>query len=186
MSEEENVRILKTIKAIKILAIISIITCLICVIGIFLYVQTINTRIDEKNKRLEEILFNANDEFRENMVDKVSELLNSYMIFLPSLEIDLTSEGWQDLGHGLIVSDIVVDEHLTGVKVKGKVINCLSVTQSRISLFIVIGESSKEFEIIEDIEPSYSADFEVYVPDVPIENTNKAKLVFQNSYRRWY
>lgn len=99
-----------------------------------------------------------------------------------SNNINLTEKGWQELNYGLRIADISVTEHLTGVIVKGRIINTLSVNQSIIKFSMNIGSRNKIFEVTDDIKPGCSAPFEVYIPDVPIKQSNYASIKCISSY----
>jgi hypothetical protein len=87
--------------------------------------------------------------------------------------VDLTYTGSQSIGE---IFSIIVEEvkpHLSGIKIKGEILNNSSVICSNIKFRVNFGETFTEQErelfILERINPGYSRDFELYIPDVPLE-----------------
>lgn len=171
------------------LLVVAVVLSLLIAVGAVLYAVSVNRDVDERiiNTETSISAINSsfaqrNEGFRQFVDETLIEFLGPLISHLPQQEIDLTGQGWQDLGHGLRIVDISVSEHLTGVKVTGRLVNVLSVSQSRISFMIKIGDSGQTFEVVESIAPGYGALFEVYVPDVPLSSSNKATMTYVQSY----
>ena len=74
-----------------------------------------------------------------------------------------------------------VNPHLTGVKIKGRIINSTALARENIEFEITIAGKTKKFSI-NRISSGNSTGFEVYVPDVPIDKVNIAKFEKISSY----
>jgi hypothetical protein len=166
------------------ISILSLLTAAVVASYAFIAVRGVNGRVDQFEKLTNEKI----SELGTNIGQLAESLQGIWpsLAHLPTSEIDLTQQGWQELGHGLLITRISVAQHLTGVKVKGKIVNTLSVRQSKVSFSIQIGNSTKNFEIAQEILPGYGAPFEVYVPDVPLSSTNRATIQYQQSYMSSY
>jgi hypothetical protein len=79
--------------------------------------------------------------------------------------VDFTVDGAQDIGDGFLLSDAAQEEHLTGVKFKGRIANTRSTAISAATFMLLVAGQEKEFTISR-ISPANSTAFEVYVPDL--------------------
>ncbi len=94
--------------------------------------------------------------------------------------VDFSNPNLQDIGDGFMVGKLSVQQHLTGVKVKGRMVNHTALRQENIKLKITIGGYTKEFTI-NRISSGNSTSFEVYVPNVPIEKTQYGTIRYIES-----
>jgi hypothetical protein len=81
---------------------------------------------------------------------------------------------------GFLVAELAVKEHLTGVKVSGRMINTRTVDHTGISFSLAIGGQSKRF-IINRVSAGNSTGFSVYVPDVPKEDARYGEFAYLES-----
>ena len=77
--------------------------------------------------------------------------------------IDLSSTNFQTINSDFSVMPETVEAHLSGIKISGKILNTSSVDQSDIKFKVVIGNESKEFEIMKKINSGYARPFEIYI-----------------------
>lgn len=99
--------------------------------------------------------------------------------------INLTIPAVQKLDKDFMVAKLSVKPHLTGVMVKGTIINGTPLLQENIKFRITILNSSKEFSI-KKLSPGGSKVFEVYVPDVPPDKALTAKIEHLESTVLYY
>jgi len=99
--------------------------------------------------------------------------------------VDLSTQDIQDIGHGFKVVGLSVTEHLTGVKVKGRIINATSLAHESLIFKITIGAQTKEFSISR-ISSGHSTGFNVYLPNVPTDRTSYGKIEYVRSFLRYY
>jgi len=99
--------------------------------------------------------------------------------------IDFASSNLQEIGDGFHVGNLSLAQHLTGVKVKGRIINGTSLDHSNVAFHLTIGSQTKEFTI-NSIPPNTGAYFDVYVPDVPIDRTRWGRIEYQRSSITYY
>jgi hypothetical protein len=84
--------------------------------------------------------------------------------------VDLAEPTIQDLEQaGFFVASLAVKEHLTGVKITGRMINTQSVDHTDVTFELTVGEESKQFTI-NRVSSGNSTGFSVYLPDVPKED----------------
>jgi hypothetical protein len=118
---------------------------------------------------------------------KLNKQINDlrYQIFLHEIlteegNVDLTNSNIQGIGNGFYVAKLSVEQHLTGVKVKGRVINSMSLIHESVEFQIKIAGQAKDFTV-NRIPAGGSAIFEVYVPDVPVARTKFAVIKYNRS-----
>lgn len=88
--------------------------------------------------------------------------------------IDLTKTSFQSIPKGFEIAIKNVDAHLTGIKIKGEVLNTQSVDYENLNLTIEVGQTNKDFTI-NKLKAGYAAEFEVYIPDIPVSQTKTAR-----------
>ncbi len=90
-------------------------------------------------------------------------------------KINLTNPGVQKVDTVFLVSKIKVEKYLTGVKIKGLMINSSSLEHNDARFRITINTISREFAV-KKISSGSSKKFTVEVPDVPIDKAVEAEL----------
>jgi len=149
-----------------IISIISIILALIAII----YTENTNKEIDNvKNETM-----NLNSE-----VNDLQFYLANQRLEISNL-IDLSNSSIQDIGDGFKVAELNTSKHMTGVKIKGRVINMTSCTHQSINFKIYISNQEKTI-FITQISPGHSTSFDTYIPDVPIEKARWATFKYIES-----
>lgn len=99
--------------------------------------------------------------------------------------IDLTKTSFQSIPKGFEIAIKNVDAHLTGIKIKGEVLNTQSVDYENLNLTIEVGQTNKDFTI-NKLKAGYAAEFEVYIPDIPVSQTKTATVTYNNGVIRFY
>jgi len=95
--------------------------------------------------------------------------------------VDLAEPTIQDLEQsGFYVVKLAVEEHLTGVKVSGRMINTQSVDHTNITFELTVGGQSKQFTI-NRVSKGNSTAFSVYLPDVSKEEARYGWFAYLNS-----
>lgn len=108
-------------------------------------------------------------------------LINKIMVeSIDSPSVDLTVSEFQDIGDDFEVTIETVEPHLSGFKVKGRMLNITSVALSNVEFSIHMGDEYQKFTI-DNIRPGHAARFEVYVPNLAVENTDSAEINFIGS-----
>jgi len=104
------------------------------------------------------------DKFQTSLIDWIAFVERK----IPDYEIDFSVSTIQGIDAGFKVAGLNVEKHLTGVKIKGRIINSTALTYKDITFKMIVGEQEKDF-YIKRISSGNSSSFEIYVPDVPIE-----------------
>lgn len=99
--------------------------------------------------------------------------------------IDLTKTSFQDIPKGFEIAIKNVDVHLTGIKIKGEVLNTQSVDYENLNLTIEVGQTNKDFTI-NKLKAGYAAEFEIYIPDIPVSQTKTAMITYNNGVINFY
>lgn len=99
--------------------------------------------------------------------------------------VNLTIPAVQKLDKDFMVAKLSAKPHLTGVMVKGTIINGTPLPQENLKFRITILNSSKEFSI-KKLSPGGSKNFEVYVPDVPADKALTARIEHLESTVLYY
>ena len=94
--------------------------------------------------------------------------------------VDFSVSSIQRINSSFLVAGLSLEQHLTGVKVKGEIINSTTLRYDKIKFQIEIANQKKDIYITR-ISPGNSTNFEVYVPDVPIENTRYGTIEYISS-----
>lgn len=76
--------------------------------------------------------------------------------------IDLTETSFQNLSDGFKIAVKNVDTHLTGIKIKGSILNTQSVNYENARFTIELASTSKDF-VVNKIPQGYASDFEIYI-----------------------
>ena len=99
---------------------------------------------------------------------------------LEQKRVDLTVKSFQNLGGNFGISIESVDPHLTGVTIKGAILNENSTRRTDVKFNITVGKSKQGLSI-PAIPSGYATKFELYVPDVAKEETKTASVEFESS-----
>ncbi|MCC1496865.1 hypothetical protein [Alcanivorax sp. 1008] len=94
--------------------------------------------------------------------------------------VDFTATEVQDVGNGFYLVRAEQEEHLTGLKYKGRIVNTTSVQRSNVEFKLIVGAHEKEF-MINQISPGNSTAFDVYLPDVTPEAGRYGEIRHQQS-----
>ncbi len=116
--------------------------------------------------------------------------------------VDLTKDTLQEVGSGFLVTITSVDAHLTGVIVKGRLLNDNSTDRENVKFTIRMGSTdlpspsgwtalafSGQDLTVQRVSSGYAARFEVYIPDIDPKDTKSAYIEYQDStaiYRNQY
>lgn len=162
--------------------IISVIISIIVAIGVIIIVLSLYTSVD--------IIPNRVSELQETVDSLQSTIIRHGVdIFLVKLKTeDLKTYGSIDLSHAplqtidyrFLITIESVTEHLTGIKIKGRIVNLTSLRFDNLKFNITIASQSKEFSI-RRISSGNSTTFNVYVPNVPLEESQYAYIEFVES-----
>lgn len=108
-----------------------------------------------------------NLEMRMINVERVTDTLGK--------KVNLTNPGVQKIDTVFLISKIKVERYLTGVKIRGIMINSSSLEHNDARFRITVATVSREFSI-RKISPGSSRKFVVEVPDVPVEKAVEADI----------
>ena len=122
---------------------------------------------------------------RQDVNDLKIKLLDITIFGKPAL-IDLTSQKAQKIDDKFTIFIDEVEPHLTGIKIKGGTINTSGIAHKNIKFSVTVAEQTKELHILEEIKSGYSRNFELYVPNVPIEKSKYAKIKYNSSLMAWF
>ena len=127
----------------------------------------------------------------EELERKVANLERSVRTLLDSLDwargwgwVDLSRPTLQVIRPGYSVGQASLEQHLTGVRVRGIILNETAVAQESANFRLTIDGQHQEF-FIQRLEPGSASAFEVYVPDVPLDKTRIGKFSYQGSTARY-
>ena len=88
--------------------------------------------------------------------------------------------GIQEINNTFLVAELSLEPHLTGIKVKGRIVNSSSLSHENVKFKITVSKQSQEFTL-NRVSPGSSTSFEVYVPDVPIKDTRSGEIEYIES-----
>lgn len=94
--------------------------------------------------------------------------------------ISLTESTIQDLENGFLASGMDLEEHLTGYRVKGRIINNQAVRHRSIKFRLTVADQAKEF-VLNQLSPGGSRVFSVYLPDLKAEDVQFGRIEFIES-----
>ncbi len=139
-------------------------------------IRTLAQRIETVEKRLPKI-----EKIEKDTTSIMEELQKQKEKGLVKLNIPAV----QKLDKDFMVAKLSVKPHLTGVMVKGAIINGTPLPQENIKFRITILDKSKEFSI-KKLSPGGSKGFDVYIPDVPADKAQTAKIEHLESTVLYY
>ena len=118
--------------------------------------------INEQQKTLDEM---------EERIIKLEELIQHVV----RSKIDLTQTSFQPCLEQFDIAIKDVNEHLTGIKIKGLMLNKYSVDIEDASFKFLVGRSERTLDI-KEIPAGCAAEFEIYIPDVSVKEANTAYI----------
>jgi len=92
-------------------------------------------------------------------------------------KINLTIPGVQRINNDFLVTKLSVEKYLTGVKIRGAIINSTALEQNDAKFRISIGEKLTEFTV-KRIKPGSSTSFVADILDIPFERATHADFDF--------
>lgn len=134
-------------------------------------------KMQQQHERLAQNLADMKAKYRQVYYDYLSRKYDN--------TVDFTTPGVQDIGDGFKVVDSSQEEHLTGIKFKGRVINAQSIIYENVTFRLSVNGQTKHFTI-NRISPGNSTGFNVYVPDLKAEDAQYAKLKFNDGSVRYF
>ena len=127
-----------------------------------------------------------NDELRklEEEKKKISDVLVDLINLSEKNRILLHSSGYQEMEGGLYVVIDSVNPHLSGLKIKGEILNALAVDREGLSFKVHVGDKSGDF-FIDEIPSGVAKKFEVYIPDAD-KDAEYAIFEYKSDFMKYY
>ncbi len=152
--------------------------CGIIVLLLLLSYINLNKKLNSLDDSLS--LLKTENSFLKSRIDNLEKEIQDLRLDMvlgkyEAATIDLTDESFQKIDNNFSISVEGIESHLSGMKIKGKILNSSGVTHKNVELSIAVEEGYKSFTIHEEISPGWARDFEVYIPDVPPE-TRSAEI----------
>jgi len=158
---------LESLKKAPMLRILIILLLSALFILVFLYLRYLN---DEVNLLSGRIFQN-----KLNVVSLKADKESENIVYLSMTE-------FQEIGGGFNVSVKSAAKYLTGINIKGLILNLQSVTYRNPTFIVYVynvgkGEHVKkaEFTVNKEIKPGHAVNFSAYIPDLP-DRTNTLKI----------
>jgi hypothetical protein len=142
-----------------------------------LMLQYTNYNLEEKNNELNEKLVKINAEIQEMRMDFLMRKLSGL--------IDFSTSNVQEIGNGFFLVKAEQEEHLTGIRFKGRVINAQSIAHNNVEFKLTASENTKEFTI-NQISAGNSTEFSVYIPDVKASDVRFGRVEYVSSSISYY
>lgn len=117
--------------------------------------------------------------------EKTQEVVIDHLIRKLGNIVDFSNPNVQEIGEGFFVVKASQEEHLTGIKFNGRIINAQSVRHKNVSFKLTVDDKPVDFSI-NQISPGNSTSFSVYVPELKAENARYAKIEYQSSRMEFY
>ena len=130
---------------------------------IFIFVFYTIVSIENINNEIRK-LKEEKKEIDDTLIDLSNEIGNLILKENRMNSIFLHSSGYQEIAEGLYAIIDSVDPHLTGLKIKGEILNTLAVDREGVSFKVHVGDKSGDF-FIDEIPSGVAKKFEVYIPD---------------------
>jgi hypothetical protein len=108
------------------------------------------------------------------------DLLGNAVTLLSDEQVDLGNSKLQHLRHGFGVSELSLQRQDTGVVVAGRIINTGSLRYRDATFRVKVASSSKELTI-SNLPPGSSGEFQVLLPNLPLENARTASFSLVSS-----
>lgn len=99
--------------------------------------------------------------------------------------VDFTVPEIQQIDNTFLLSSASQEKHLTGIKYSGRIINTQSVDHLNAAFNLDVDGKSKGFTI-NKISSGNSTGFNVYIPELNIENARYAKIEYVRSQIQFY
>jgi len=99
--------------------------------------------------------------------------------------VDFSVSTIQQLSDGFMLAEAAQKKHLTGVEFTGRVINTQSVQHLNATFNISVNGKNKEFTI-NKISSGNSTGFNVYVPELSVQNARYAQIRYVRSSISFY
>jgi hypothetical protein len=186
-SMSENIEKKKTASAGVIIAIIA----LLCVAAVAaLGFEKLN-QLEQTNAKLELALTESQSTVQDlqtklaKLEEKTQEVVIDHFFRKLGNIVDFSVPNVQEIGNGFFVVKASQEEHLTGIKFNGRIINAQSVRHKNASFKLTVDGKSVDFSI-NQISPGNSTSFSVYVPELKAENARYAKIEYQSSSVEFY
>jgi hypothetical protein len=122
----------------------------------------------------------AETEKARGRLSRSIEVLGNAVTLLSDEQVDLGNSKLQHLRHGFAVSELKIDRQDTGVLVQGRLINAGSLRYRDITFRVKVGNSAQEFAI-SSLPPGSSGEFDVVLPNLPLENARTATFSLVSS-----
>jgi len=159
------------------LATLALIIASAAMAGILKFVLAGN-QVEQKLATLEEA--KTADERAHSRLNRSIEVLGNAVTLLSDEQVDLGNDKLQHLRHGFAVSELKIDRRDTGVLVQGRLINASSLRYRDITFRAKVGNSAQEFTI-SNLPPGGSGEFDVVLPNLPLENARTATFSLVSS-----
>jgi hypothetical protein len=174
-------------KSNKVLSIFAIIILSFLIIALFYFWITLNDRIVQiivENFSIKSDMSNLKKEI--NRLETNLKYIDDKMNYNFGVKtVDLTKPDAQDVGSGFFVCNLDMKEHLSGIKLSGRMINTLSVVHTNVNFSVKLGTQEQDFTI-NLISPGNSTAFTVYIPDVKSKDTSYGQFSYRSSAIRFY
>jgi hypothetical protein len=159
------------------LAIMALVIAALALLG-HLRSLLMDERMDARVKVLEAA--QASNDRAQGRLGRSVEVLGNAVTALSDEQMDLTNPKLQHLRHGFAVSDLTIAREDTGVRVAGRLINTSSLRYRDATFRLKAANSSKEFSI-GSLPPGSSGEFELVLPNLPLENARLATFSLLSS-----
>jgi hypothetical protein len=162
------------VKIALILSIVALLIVLAVIPGFNRSVKAVSQQVDDLRQRIEDY---------RNEIAKTADEIAKIKLDIDYRKrgfLDLSVKSLQELGDGFWLEKVSVEPEMSGIVLKGFIINATPMNQSSIRFDITIGTKNQEL-IIDRIDPGMSRSFELYVPDVKIEDAGYAKINYVES-----
>lgn len=111
------------------------------------------------------------------------ESLNSIQDIQKKVDFSLTTI--QQLSDGFMLADASQKKHLTGIEFTGRIINTQSINHSDATFNLSVNGKNKEFTI-NKISSGNSTQFNVYIPELDVNNARYAQIKYIRSSISFY
>jgi hypothetical protein len=103
-----------------------------------------------------------------------------YELLTSRYTVDFSVRELQSVNDRFFLGGASQEQHLTGVKFAGRMINSLAVDHTDVTFELKVGSKSKEF-VINRISAGNSTAFNVYIPELRIEDARYAQIEYKHS-----
>ena len=135
--------------------------------------DVLETQADELNNRIVKL----NEESQEMRYDFLMKKLSGI--------VDFSASNIQEIENGFLLVKAEQEEHLTGIRFKGRIINAQSISHKSAEFKLTASGKSKEFSI-NQISAGSSAEFTVYIPEIKAADAQYARIEYVSSSVSYY